>query len=120
MAIVSPDGVWVQPQCYFGVTHRFISTLKLQTGALAGQCDAWSKIEGMTSVTDLKPDQNKMTLSNGKEFTYKALVVAPGFSHESSYIEGLGDFEKGPETNNTWVHSFNTRENAERNFFNGY
>lgn len=120
MAIVSPQAVWVQPQCYFGVTHRFISTLKLQTGALAGQCDAWSKIEGMTSVTELKPDNNSMTLSNGKEFTYKALVLAPGFSHESSYIEGLGEFETGPETNNVWVHSFNDRANAERNFFNGY
>ena len=45
MAIVSPDAVWVQPQCYFGVTHRFISTLKLQTGALAGQCDGFLRCQ---------------------------------------------------------------------------
>ena len=36
MAIVTPAGVYVQPQCYFGVTHGFISSLKLMTGALAG------------------------------------------------------------------------------------
>ena len=90
------------------------------TAGLAGQCAPWSKLEAMTSVTELKPDQNSMTLSNGKEFTYKALVLAPGLSHESSYIDGLGDFEAGHDTNNTWVHSFNTPENTDRNFFNGY
>ena len=74
----------------------------------------------MTSVTEIKPDSNSMTLSNGKEFTYKALVLAPGFSHEASHIEGLTDFETGPETNNTWVHSFNNPANTDRNFFGGY
>ena len=61
-----------------------------------------------------------MTLSNGKEFKYKALVLATGFSHESSYIDGLKDFETGPETDNVWVHSINSPNYADRNFFNGY
>lgn len=70
----------------------------------------------------MNPGSNSLKLSTGKEYTYKSLVLAPGLSHESDYIEGLGDFETGPETNNTWVHKINNMDdsNTIRNFYNGY
>ena len=82
----------------------------------------WSLIQGNTTVTELSPDKNSLTLSTGKELSYKSLVLAPGFAHESSHIEGLVDFEQGEETNNTWVHTFNNLDahNTNRNFYNGY
>jgi NADH dehydrogenase FAD-containing subunit len=30
-------------------------------------------------------------LSNGREYTYKALVLAPGFEHSMDGVEGLED-----------------------------
>ena len=82
----------------------------------------WSLIQGNTTVTELNPGSNSLKLSTGKEFTYKALVLAPGLNHDSSNIEGLQEFETGPETNNTWVHTFNNTDeaNTHRNFYNGY
>ena len=73
-------------------------------------------------MTELSPDKNSLTLSTGKELSYKSLVLAPGFAHESSHIDGLVDFEQGEETNNTWVHTFNNLDahNTNRNFYNGY
>ena len=34
-----------------------------------------------------------MKLSNGREYTYKALVLATGFEHKAEFIEGLKEFE---------------------------
>jgi len=32
-----------------------------------------------------------LVLDNGREYTYKALVLAPGFEHGTDTIEGLGE-----------------------------
>ena len=122
MAVISPSTAFIQPQVYFGVIQGHISDLQLNSAALSGMLQPWSLIQGNTSVTELSPDKNSLTLSTGKELSYKSLVLAPGFAHESSHIEGLGDFEHGEETNNTWVHTFNNLDahNTERNFYNGY
>ena len=121
MAIISPSQAFIQPQVYFGVIHGHISDLQLNTAAIAGMIQPWSLIQSGTTVEELNPDSNSLKLSTGKEFTYKALVLAPGFAHESSHIEGLPEFESGPETNNTWVHTFNNLDasNVNRNFYNG-
>lgn len=55
-------------------------------------------------MTEIHPDQNKVKLSNGKEYTYKALVVATGFEHKPDFIEGLPEFEKDRGENNVYVH----------------
>lgn len=66
------------------------------------------------------PSENKVKLSNGKEYTYKALVVTAGFDHKSSNIEGLPDFEKDRGENQTWVHAVDTKERLDRNYYHGW
>lgn len=97
MAIVANNGVYINPQAYFGVIHANIKKLKLESGALSSQIDSWSKTDGGISVTKVDPEANKLFLDNGKEYSYKALVLAPGFDHSSSHIKGLDQFEWGPQ-----------------------
>lgn len=120
MAMVSKDSVWVQPQSYFGILHQHIKALKMETGTLSAMIDTWSKIEAGASVTGLDPKANKLTLSNGKEFSYKALVLGTGFDHSCENIEGLAEMDQGPEQNNTFVHQLDTKERLNRNFYNGF
>ena len=61
-------------------------------------------METFVKVTEYRPNENRLRLSNGKEFTYKALVLAPGFDHKAEYIEGLPDFEKDRGENNVFLH----------------
>jgi len=120
IAMVSKDSVWVQPQSYFGILHQHIKELKMETGTLSAMIDTWSKIEVGNPVTALDPNANKLTLSSGKEFTYKALVLGTGFDHSCENIEGLADFDKGPESNNTFVHQLDDKNRLYRNFYNGW
>ena len=71
-------------------------------------------------VTKFMPSENKVILSNGKEYTYKALVIAMGFNQSSSFIEGLKDFEPGRGENNVFVHGIDNKERVDRNFYHGY
>lgn len=120
IAMISKDSVWVQPQAYFGILHSYIKTLKMETGTLSAQIDTWSKIEAGSSVTKLDPNANKLTLSNGKEFSYKALVLGTGFDHSADYIEGLSEFDQGHESNNVFVHQLDSKTRVDRNFYNGW
>ena len=44
----------------------------------------WSKSEIGVTVESVDPNANTMKLSNGKDITYKSLVLAPGLdTHES-------------------------------------
>ena len=61
-----------------------------------------------------------MVLSNGKTFTYKALVLAPGFDHSSKHIKGLEEMEKGPESENVFCHVLDHKERVSRNWYNGW
>ena len=89
MAIVSEQAVYVQPQAYFGVAGSILPELKLESGSLSAQIDNWSKVESGARVTKINPSENHMHLSNGKKFTYKALVLAPGLEHTMDGIKGL-------------------------------
>jgi len=95
MAIVSPVGSWVQPQAYFGIMQSHIKELKMETGTLSAMIDTWSKIESGVTVTKLDAKENHVHLSNGKKWTYKALVLGTGFDHSAKFIEGLSEFDKG-------------------------
>lgn len=120
MAIISKDSVWVQPQSYFGILQSHIKALKMDTGTLSAMIDTWSKIESGTEVTKLDPNANKISLSNGKEFSYKALVLGAGFDHSCEYIEGLSEFDQGHDDNNVFVHQLDSKARLERNFYNGF
>lgn len=119
IAIVARQAVWVQPQSYFGILHNHIKELKLETGALSSMIDSWSKIE-LSEVTKLDPKANKLSLANGKTFSYKALVIGTGFDHSCKNIAGLAEFDQGPETNNVFVHQLDDKKRVHRNFYSGF
>ena len=92
----------------------------METGTLSAMIDTWSKIESGCEVTKLDPNANKLSLSNGKEFSYKALVLGAGFDHSAEYIEGLSEFDRGHDENNVFVHQLDQKTRLERNFYNGF
>jgi NADH dehydrogenase FAD-containing subunit len=51
----------------------------------------WSKMESGTSVESIDPSTNTLKLDNGKTFTYKSLLLAPGFDTGEHQIKGLED-----------------------------
>jgi sulfide:quinone oxidoreductase len=120
MAFISRDKIWLQPQAYFGILHGHIKSLKMETGAVSAMIDTWSRTECDTEVTKLDPTNSKVSLANGKEFSYKALVLGTGFDHSCEFIEGLSDFDKGPEENNVFVHQLDDKARVDRNNYNGW
>lgn len=120
MALVCQSNVFIQPQAYFGVAHSHMPELKLESGTVSSQIDTWSKIEAHQSVTKIDAEHNQIHLSNDKKFTYKALVLAPGFDHSSKHIKGLEDMEKGHEMDNVFVHVLDHKARVNRNFWNGW
>ena len=76
----------------------------METGTLSAMVETWSKIETGTKVTKLEPKENRVTLANGKVWTYKALVLGTGFDHSAEFIPGLAEFDRGHESNNVFVH----------------
>lgn len=109
MAIVTPQSKFILPEVYFGVCHGHIADLKLESGTVSAQISPWSRSETYVKVNEYKPNENKVKLSNGKELSYKALVLAPGFDHSNEYIEGLPEFEKDRGENNTYVHALDSK-----------
>ena len=72
-------------------------------------------------VTEYKPNENKLVLSNGQEFTYKSLVLAPGFDHKSENMKGLKEFEtEDVGQNKVWGHVIDTKERVDRNAYHGW
>ena len=120
MAIISDKSRYILPQAYFPISHGHLAELKLESGTVSAQIAQWSRMETLTKVTEYRPNENKLRLSNGKEFTYKALVVATGFDHKSEYIEGLPEFEKDRGENNVFVHAIDHKERLSRNYYHGW
>ena len=120
MAIISDNNKYIQPQGYFGVVGGICSELKLFSSSLSAQIETWSKIEAFVNVTKIDPVANTLDISNGKQFTYKALVLAPGFEHKTSGIKGLEEMMAGHESENVFVHTLESKERLDRNFWNGW
>jgi hypothetical protein len=120
MALVSAAGKFVLPDAYFGVSHGHLSDLKLETGTISAQVDPWSRTDVGAKVIEYKPTENKVVLSNGREYTYKALVIAPGLNHDNSLIEGLPEMEQTPEDENVFVHMLDNKERCSRNYYHGW
>lgn len=103
MAFVSAGGPkYVLPQSYLAATHGH--STKIESGSVSSQIDPWSRSDLHCKVVQYKPEENKVLLSNGREYSYKALVLAPGLDHRADLIEGLEDVEKLPEEDNVFVH----------------
>ena len=120
IAIISKQGKFVQPDAYFGCTHGHITPLRLETGSVSGQVEAWSKMDVGHTVTKYIPAENKVVLSNGKEYTYKALVLGTGFDHSDHHIEGLPEMRAGHEEDNVYIHMLDEKYTSERNYYHGW
>ena len=81
MALISDKSRYIIPEAYFGVAHGHLPELKLESGTVSAQVEPWSRAETLQKVVEYRPNENKVKLSNGKEFSYKALVLATGFNH---------------------------------------
>lgn len=97
IALISQNRKFILPDAYFGCTHGHLPSLKLESGSVSGQVDAWSRTDVDVTVQKYVPGENKVILSNGREYTYKALVLAPGFDHSDSHIEGLPEMRQTHE-----------------------
>ena len=119
MGFIGKDSTYVIPQVYFNVTHEHKKTLSLSSASVVNMVDSWSTIQ-LQSVEKLNPETNTVTLDDGRELNYKALVLAPGFDSKVENIPGLKEFDEGSEDNNTFVHCIDSLERVNRNFYNGY
>lgn len=88
MAFVSPHAKFPFPTGYFPATSNHLPTYKYMSESKSQYVDKWSRIEN-TTVDSVSTEKKEVKLANGKTLTYKALVLAPGFHHESDSIEGL-------------------------------
>jgi hypothetical protein len=84
--------------------HSGLSSDQAESANIFGQIEKWSKIDAPARVDAYKPSENKVVLSNGKEYTYKALVLSPGFDHSDKHVEGLPEMRQTPESENVYVH----------------
>jgi len=102
------------------VSHFHIPPLKLLTQSVSAQVDQWSRLDVGAKVVKFMPEENKLLLSNGREYSYKALVMAPGFDHSESHIEGLPEMAATHESENVFVHMLDTKERVSRNYYHGW
>jgi len=71
-------------------------------------------------VEKIDPEKCQLQLSNGKEFNYKALVLAPGLDHGMTGIKGLEEMSNSAEEENVFVHMLDDKERPLRNFYHGW
>ena len=119
MALVTERSRFVLPQSYFGVAHGHIAELKLESATVSAQVDPWSRMDTFAKVSEFQPDHNKLKLSNGREYTYKALVLATGFQHKVEHIEGLSEFSHKPQSN-VFIHTVDHKERVDDNYYHGW
>lgn len=120
MALVAGENKFVLPQAYFGACHGHIPILNLESGTVSSQVEPWARTDVGAKVVKYMPEQNKLLLSNGREYTYKALVLAPGLDHRSDSIEGLPELEATHESENVFVHMIDNKERVLRNYHHGW
>lgn len=120
MALVTPQGRFVEPFNYFACLHAHQEKLKLESPSISALIQTWSKAQAFTSVNGLDASANKLSLSNGKEFTYKSLVLAPGFDHKASNIKGLEEMAAMPDSTNVFVHTIDNKATVLKNYYHGY
>jgi NADH dehydrogenase FAD-containing subunit len=104
MAIVASQSKHVQGPLYMSSVHDHTPKAEMTSSPIGTQVDSWSKVACPQSVVKYMPHENKLLLNNGKEYSYKALVLSPGLDHRSDLIEGLDHMQTLPEEENIFVH----------------
>lgn len=95
VALITDKGKYLNAELYHMVSFAAIKILSYETDSVSAQVDASSKIQ-ITKATQIKPDENKIVLQNGKEYTYRSLVLQTGLNHDETSIEGLKELEDEP------------------------
>lgn len=119
MAVVTQTAKFVMPNAYFACAHGHMPALKLESDTVSSMVDNWSKLDTGVKVVKYMPDENKLVLSNGKEYTYKALVLSTGLDHKVELIEGLSDLQNTPESEGVFVHQLD-KAVTDRNYYHGW
>lgn len=70
-------------------------------------------------MTKILPDQSKVVLENGKEYTYRALVLANGLDNKSEFIEGLHELEQ-KNRSGVFVNKVDTKYRIDKNYYAGW
>jgi NADH dehydrogenase FAD-containing subunit len=107
MAFVSPHPKYPLPTGYMPCTSKHTPLYKYVSESKTQYVDKWSRLEN-TSVEAVSTEKKEVKLANGKTFTYKALVLAPGFKHETDSIEGLSNFDTMDHTEGCHNHVIDT------------
>jgi len=120
IAIISRDNEFLYPTTYFGVSQGHIDHKLSKSAVVSSQVDYWSKLETHVTAEHIDASHNKIKLSNGKTFTYKALLLATGFDHQISAIKGLDKFSEAPEEENVFIHSLDHLKRISQNYYHGW
>merc|ERR1711957_186504 len=91
IAFISEQNKFIEPTNYFPIVHGHQNDQKAESYTIQAVIDKWSKLEIGNPVTSINAEGNSLTLENGKEFTYKSLVMAPGLNHSMEGIKGLAE-----------------------------
>lgn len=91
----------------------------MKSSSLVSMVESWSKSEAFVNCESVDPHNNSLKLSNGKTFTYKALVLAPGLNQSMDHIPGLRQMSETPESDLVFVHELDLLR-YKRNAWMGY
>ncbi len=118
VALVTPQTKYLNSELYHMVNISAVKILAYETDSVAAQVNASSKIV-YTKVKQFKPDENKVVLDNGKEYTYRALVVQNGLEQKSEFIEGLKELED-EHRSGVFVHLADSKFRIDKNHYHGW
>ena len=120
MAVVTKGQKFLNSQNYFLTSYGALKTLKYETATASSMLEVTAKVDSNTAVTKVLPDENKLELGNGKTYTYKALVLAPGLQHDYQGIEGLEELDNKSDQNGVTVHMLDHPSRIVKNHWHGH
>jgi len=121
IAFISEQNKFIEPTNYFPIVHGHQNDQKAESYTIQAVIDKWSKLEIGNPVTSINAEGNSLTLENGKEFTYKSLVMAPGLNHSMEGIKGLAELaDEDDQTNGVNVHMLSNKDRISRNYWGGW
>merc|ERR1712166_1482358 len=121
IAFISEQNKFIEPTNYFPIVHGHQNDQKAESYTIQAVIDKWSKLEISNPVTSINAEGNSLTLENGKEFTYKSLVMAPGLNHSMEGIKGLAELaDEDDQTNGVNVHMLSNKDRISRNYWGGW
>lgn len=120
IALISKDNIYLNPALYFPIAGGHMKPLKAESGVVSAQVENWSRIECGVKATKVLPQNNQIQLTNGKTFTYKALVLATGFDHRIDDIKGLRYYDTAKESEAVFIHTLDTKNRFFQNFWHGW